>query len=182
MNCDEAFNALTDATTDHGDELERHLRMCPRCRQMREVLSPALSLFLPTDSRDDADCFEHEPCDAANAVRKQFLSVEAVQIAKEAALALSSRVHSSPERRRRTVKWAAVQATVAAVAVMVSFAVFSMPTGHEPASTRQAAAIPGAPSGYCAWKERSRTDHSKQDAQMIVASCMTCHPNGGPVR
>lgn len=182
MNCDEAFNALTDATGNRGDQLERHLRTCPRCRQMREVLAPALSLFLPTDSHEEADCFEQETCDAANAVRKQFLSVEAVQIAKEAALTLSSRDHNLPERRGRRVKWAAVQVTAAAVAVTIAFAVFSVPTGHEPASTRQAAATPAVPGRHCAWKERQRTDDSKQDAQVVVASCVACHFNGSPAR
>jgi hypothetical protein len=149
---------------------------------MREVLAPALSLFLPSDSGDEADGFGYEPYDTSNPVGKQFLSVEAVQIAKEAALALSSRSNGSPDRRRRTVKWAAVQAIVAAVAAMAAFAVFSAPTGHEPANVRQAAATPAVASGHCTWKERPRTNGSKQETQWIVASCVTCHPSSGSFR
>ncbi|RPI89898.1 MAG: hypothetical protein EHM42_02235 [Planctomycetaceae bacterium] len=47
MNCDEAFELLTDAAAGSETDLARHLAACPRCRQMCEVLAPAIALFAP---------------------------------------------------------------------------------------------------------------------------------------
>jgi hypothetical protein len=52
MNCDQAFDCLTDSRRRHSAELERHLAACPRCRQMHDTLEPALDLF---------DCVVEEP-------------------------------------------------------------------------------------------------------------------------
>jgi hypothetical protein len=174
MNCDEAFEALTDMDGNHADDLELHLSGCPRCRQMREVLAPALCLFSPTDD----DCFSHGSGDASATVRQQFLTVEAVQLAKEAALALSAREQSSMTLRRSTVKRVAVQATLAAAAVVATFAVLFAPTRHEPANVGQSAVVAPVASTPCVWKERLQADHAKHEATVVVASCVACHLNG----
>jgi cytochrome c553 len=45
MNCDQAFDALTDTKLRGSDALTQHLDHCPRCRDMAEMLDPALDLF-----------------------------------------------------------------------------------------------------------------------------------------
>jgi hypothetical protein len=45
MNCDQAFDALTDTKRRGSDALTEHLDHCPRCRDMAEMLDPALDLF-----------------------------------------------------------------------------------------------------------------------------------------
>src|SRR5688572_14840650 len=45
MNCDQAFDNLTDPARRSSPELSRHLASCARCRQMHETLAPALALF-----------------------------------------------------------------------------------------------------------------------------------------
>lgn len=50
MNCDQAFDAMTDPTGSAAGALREHLSCCPRCRQMRETLAPALEAF--ADVRD----------------------------------------------------------------------------------------------------------------------------------
>ncbi len=45
MNCDQAFDALTDNNLRGSNELIQHLDSCPRCRDMADMLDPALDLF-----------------------------------------------------------------------------------------------------------------------------------------
>ena len=45
MNCDQAFDALTDNNLRDSNELTQHLDSCPRCRDMADMLDPALDLF-----------------------------------------------------------------------------------------------------------------------------------------
>jgi len=45
MNCDQAFDALTDNNLRNSDELIQHLDSCPRCQDMADMLDPALNLF-----------------------------------------------------------------------------------------------------------------------------------------
>ena len=45
MNCDQAFDALTDTNMRDSNALCVHLDGCPRCRDMAELLDPALDLF-----------------------------------------------------------------------------------------------------------------------------------------
>lgn len=45
MNCDEAFDRLTDPAGANDDLLQTHLAECPRCRDMAELLRPALDLI-----------------------------------------------------------------------------------------------------------------------------------------
>lgn len=49
MNCDQAFDCLTDPVQRSGDDLRRHLRSCPRCRDLADALEPALELFGASD-------------------------------------------------------------------------------------------------------------------------------------
>ena len=52
MNCDTAFDLMTDPETAGSSALARHLESCPRCRQMQQTLAPALD-FLSRDREDD---------------------------------------------------------------------------------------------------------------------------------
>jgi len=69
MNCDEAFDRLTEASGASDDSLQTHLAECPRCRDMAEVLRPALDLIQSPDGdssslgilRDDDPYFRHSP-------------------------------------------------------------------------------------------------------------------------
>lgn len=69
MNCDEAFDRLTEASGASDDSLQTHLAECPRCRDMAELLRPALDLIQSPDGdgpgfgilRDDDDHSRHSP-------------------------------------------------------------------------------------------------------------------------
>ena len=45
MNCDQAFESLTDPALRDATALQRHLHDCPRCRDLADALEPALHLF-----------------------------------------------------------------------------------------------------------------------------------------
>ena len=97
MICDEAFEQLTDPALANRDELEQHLQQCPRCRDMAEVLSPALRYF----PQREPDAFSHEPAvwTTSDAHAGPFLSTEAVHVAEAAATQLAS------QNRTRRNKW-----------------------------------------------------------------------------
>ena len=61
MNCDQAFDCLTDSRRRHSAELERHLANCPRCRQMHDTLEPALDLFDCVVEEPDVSALVREP-------------------------------------------------------------------------------------------------------------------------
>lgn len=48
MNCDQAFESLTDPARRSRADLTEHLAACPRCRDMADALEPALDLFHDT--------------------------------------------------------------------------------------------------------------------------------------
>lgn len=54
MNCDQAFDCLTNPHQRESDALQRHLNACPRCRDLADALEPALTLFDDASTSFDA--------------------------------------------------------------------------------------------------------------------------------
>ena len=54
MNCDQAFDSMTDNRLRGSSELHAHFATCPRCRDLADVLEPALGLFEQSDDVDNA--------------------------------------------------------------------------------------------------------------------------------
>jgi hypothetical protein len=63
MNCDLAFDCLTDPARRQCAELTEHLTRCPRCRDMAEALEPAIDLLSEVSSTEtvsaDAASFDN---------------------------------------------------------------------------------------------------------------------------
>lgn len=169
MNCDQAFEAFTDPTGSGDVELHQHLEACARCRQMREVLAPALDRLISVSR--DAETFE-EFADQHGEVQpvSTFLSPAAVRIAEEAASRVNS--PSSParlrdSRRTRPANFARYT-VVALMAGVVSVSVMGVFLGW---NSNQAPAA-----DHCTWSQRGDTESSQsQSSQTLVASCVTCH-------
>lgn len=122
MNCDEAFEYMTDPVLGDSSELKWHLDLCPRCRQMREVLAPALDLLAPsTVENEDADSTVYLPPESpVGNFRDIFLSTESLAVAERAAESLARKRKTErpkPGRRSRWAQLAAVFALVAAVSI-----------------------------------------------------------------
>lgn len=169
MNCDQAFDHLTDPELCDSAALRRHLEKCPRCREMRETLAPALDFLLDgvsRDGRDEASPGESFGLTASDNARAQFLSPEAVDVAEQAArqLIMSRRVPDSAGRRRET--WILRVAAMVLVGGVTAFGIFGIKQ-ETPASacTRDEAARPSSA--------------NSKDAATIVRSCVACHlPQG----
>src|SRR5262249_52019000 len=102
MNCDDAFDALTDPAGADAAQLADHLAVCPRCRELKQVLEPALSMLcgdLPAESGIPETLTKlSQENDQAGASQKCFLSVEAVGLAEAAAARLASQHADSAPR------------------------------------------------------------------------------------
>ena len=120
MNCDEAFEYMTDPVLGDSSELKWHLDLCPRCRQMREVLAPALDLLAPsTVDSEDADSTVYLPPESpAGNFRDIFLSTESLAVAERAAESLARRKKAEQPEPRRRFHWAQLAAVCALVAAV----------------------------------------------------------------
>jgi hypothetical protein len=159
MNCDQAFELMTDPVGTTSLALNRHLERCPRCRQMQQTLSPALDWMLATS---------HAPVEAAGASHgaSPFLSAQAVLVAEEAARSLPKRRHGAgSDALRRAV-------VIAAVAVLgVLFGAMS----QEPAAP-QTPALPAGALAACLWDQpQLRAQLADGSARGVVVSCVVCH-------
>lgn len=199
MNCDEAFELITHPTDHNCDELQWHLQMCPRCRQMQETLAPALDSFQGLSDEfalsDEElalfdDHFTHEshsqPDSSPGYAQggKPFLSPDAVRIAEQAATRLSAEVgiskpspKPSPEKiqRRRLLQ-----------AALILFIGFVMGWGISMDVPRNqlsggAASLPDQQA--CIWiarrdrtaAEQKTAGSSKASVNNVVLSCVACH-------
>lgn len=148
MNCDQAFDYLTDSTRRESDRLARHLAGCPRCRQLKETLEPALDLF---------DDVVPEPALGSSSVDGETTD-DAVRLASQSA----SRLGGGRFGRRdwtRAVRYAAAFVIGASAALGMTLA---LETRSEPS--------------VCAWKNRSSGVTSEAvQADAVVLSCVACH-------
>jgi len=185
MNCDEAFDALTDPASADTAELAEHLVKCPRCRELKQVLEPALSLLcgdlpaepampaaLPNEGRGNAD---------AVASQKSFLSVEAIGMAEAAAARLAS---LSVARGNRPVvrlpghriSGRTLQGLLCAALGGLAVFCIGLWVGKSDV-TPQPRLAPGViPAGVCtrnAVPQKAR--QTRENARTVILSCVACH-------
>lgn len=165
MNCDRAFELLTDPLNAGGPDLARHLADCPRCRQMQETLSPALhwlheSALAPVPWLRDAGS------------SGPLLTREAVQVAAELARTLPA---------PRTDRWGTVRKTLG-IALVAAFGMLLGALAVEqrrgpthPADAALASFNPGTMT-VCLWTSSDSTRGLPlTSARSVVDSCMACH-------
>ena len=155
MNCDQAFDYLTDSSRRDSENLARHLEGCGRCRQLRETLEPALGLF---------DDLVPEPGTGAFELTARAAGEDSVRIAEQSAARLSGQRRWSTARFRAGCRYAAVFLIGASLAFGVG-AIQSDPGDDSP------------PAGsFCAWQNRTESaDRGSMDARAITLSCVACH-------
>ncbi len=160
MNCDDAFDRLTDPVGRDDAALQRHLAGCARCREMQQTLSPALAWF-------------HEVAPWQTADRTQtggpLLTVQALRIAEQAARSLP------PVRRPIRQRW------WQSMAAMVLFLLSGMAAGAYQArqSDQLAAAEPAASAmlaSSCLWLgPKVSAEVRTQTSRDVILSCVACH-------
>jgi hypothetical protein len=152
MNCDQAFDLMTDPSRDDSPQLHAHLDGCPRCRQMYETLSPALGLF---------DAATHEELRGA----ESDLRATSVELAERVAVRLS---HSPtlPKRSRRIG-----HLRMALGCLMAGGLGFLAAALWTPLRTASPEAVRSAEG--CTWVHRGPA--TDQPAGSVVVSCVKCH-------
>jgi len=150
IDCDQAFDCMTDAARRESPELRGHLETCPRCRQMSETLAPALDLL----SGPVPPWMQAEPVSGSSAP-----SATAVQVAQRTSKRLRG-WHENPFGR-----WGSpiLAGLVGAAAGLVAMAVVPPPQAAAPAD------VPP----ICTWKDRDTTP--PRDARTLTLSCVVCH-------
>ncbi len=176
MNCDMAFEHLTDPNRRGHDELQRHLAVCPRCRQMKETLEPAFDLLDAAAGHEESDrsltnsLVDQDDWRIGEAQSEPLrLSGEAVRLAEAAATELAS---ASPSCRllRRTAFCSALRyAAVFLAGVACSLAVVSLCTDHG----RQVATPFSLKD--CTFQRSEQLGHRQFNAHSAVITCVACH-------
>jgi hypothetical protein len=158
MNCDTAFELMTDPGAHTSLELERHLAGCPRCRQMQEMLSPALSWM--SEARESA------PAASGGAERSPpVLTEELIRTARHAAGVL---VRQSDSRWGR-FRWRALaMGRGAAVACAGGLAIWLVVQGM--------GQKPAAPA-ECTRDQASQAPVGRSEIEIraLIAQCAACH-------
>jgi hypothetical protein len=168
MNCDMAFDLMTDAEGSQTSALARHLDECPRCRQMQETLAPALDFLaksaLGHSARKLAPAFDDLP-PAGSRSRAPSLSVETLKIAEQAARNLAARSETPRQRLQRRIGLSLRYATAFAAGLLLAITLFQ---------PRNAAAPTGE---NCTRGDAVRDDRQRSNAEIraLSLSCANCH-------
>ncbi|MCA9071722.1 MAG: hypothetical protein KDA84_22500 [Planctomycetaceae bacterium] len=192
MNCDEAFDALTDTNWQDNSALKWHLDFCPRCREMQQVLAPALAMFSGDNESEStgpapseigsssthrlpADFFESSPKSHRSANKNQkssppFLTPEAVRVAEQTAQSLNS-------GRSRAAHWQRFTA-LGLLCLMAVWGFFYVSGSSAKPQARQQPA-PVMLADQCLWTNRDnaqlRQTADESSSRWVVLSCVACH-------
>lgn len=152
LNCDQAFDLMTDASCDDCAALHAHLDECARCQQMYETLSPALGMFA-AERTSVGDAYSAD--DGATSV----------QIAERVAIRLTrSPRQPAPSRHWRRSLLSGVVVLIFGLGAMLGAAGWLSPTS---------APVPEGVA-QCHWVNRDAAP-TGQRADAVVLSCMACH-------
>ncbi|MGE5192451.1 MAG: hypothetical protein ACM3U2_08095 [Deltaproteobacteria bacterium] len=167
MNCDTAFDLMTDADGSRSLALARHLDNCPRCRQMQATLAPALEFLAPAGA-DEAVYESAAPFAAAGSTggRQPFITAEALAVARQCAAELTARTVAPRVRVQRLAARSLRYVAVFAAGLLLAFTLFE---------TRQRATPPDAEK--CTRHAAARTDaqRSAAETRALALSCAACH-------
>ena len=175
MNCDQAFEHLTDPILVSAPELTRHLEQCPRCRQMQETLEPALSLFeVRYDDEDSAINDEDQFWSRPNALEslQHDLNPDTVRLARQSAAELTAWSSAGRDRVRLPVCMAFQYAAVFLAGALTALGGFYVLSDKRPANFTTA--VPSIQN--CSWQHPKKLS-GVPDAEIeeVVMSCVSCH-------
>jgi len=173
MNCDTAFELITDSTGSRSEALAQHLDHCPRCRQMQETLAPALGFLAPAGWNAAAP----EPDDEreAAATRQPFVTLEALAVARDVARALAARTEPRHGRLKSVTSRILPYAAICAGGILLGLVLVEQ--WERPSSS-------GAPpEKACTRHEAARDDTSRSGAEIrrLAVSCAACHDASKPL-
>ncbi len=167
MNCDQAFDCLTDRHLRDSDELNRHLANCPRCRQMSETLEPAFGMFDSAVENLPLGTPILSQQDAERSTGPVLLSLESIRVAEAAAVELKTDAGRNTVMPRRMMRYAAAfLAGTAATMLVLAF------QGERGDGQQQATAFQLT---QCSMLFPNAGSQSKWTAQSAMLTCVACH-------
>lgn len=163
MNCDQAFDCLTDPQHRDLDALQCHLDACSRCRDLAEALQPALTLF--DEASSDFGCLPSAPeihCsdEVSRAVPR---SAQSRHASKWASAAYDAALQSHSHRHKEGAKIAVVLLLIGAFTAALAH------VGRESSGPLAQVAEVGGESCL-----RERLDATTESAPALAA-CLACH-------
>lgn len=173
MNCDQAFDAITDPTGAESAALREHLARCPRCREMRETLSPALDALY-----EDREVSHHlGTAWSSTSLPRLDLQQLAAESASQLAVTTAARSNFAPQRRLLSAAWSHLLTASLLLAIGVGVGWGGHQLSRTPAASQPSAlATPAGISSACLWKSRqSGADAAGESPRTVVLSCLACH-------
>ena len=155
MNCDQAFDAMTDPDRDDSPLLDEHLADCPRCRQMYATLEPALGLFDVPDDETTAVTDHHSAHEM----------MPSVQMAQQVATRLAANGPVTNRHGKRRQYWGTMLAA-SALGFLLSFSLLMLMNDDH---SRSLVIVT-----ECTWLNRDAVSRS-EEARAVVHTCVTCH-------
>lgn len=160
MNCDQAFDCLTDPQRRETPELLRHLSGCRRCRALQDALEPALDLFDELVSEPDVS--------VRNPGGRAAMTSDTLQLAEQTAARLAGSEHRPPGRVwRHSLRYAA--ALLAGVAVALAL--------QSPVNDASGE-LPGV--RECLGSQWVADPDVERTSQEVEAQCSVCHRRQEP--
>lgn len=171
MNCDQAFEHLTDRALRTGPELQAHLADCARCRNLLDVFGPAIELFdgpPPVESSRSSESVATLRA-GTEGTRAPVLSPEAVRIAENLAADLSARAKHSLPVPARTSRVVTRYAAAFVVGACAAWAFVVLPSAEDNPNSL-------LPAGKCTREQVASTEgQSPERVKLVVQTCVTCH-------
>jgi mono/diheme cytochrome c family protein len=166
MNCDTAFDLMTDANGSRSGALARHFETCTRCRQMQETLAPALDFLAQDESSRDFSSVVRDSATSESGGRQPFVTVDSVRIAEQAASRLAAQAELPRVRRKRLAGPVTRYAAVFAAGLLLAFALVPVRDAETP-----------IPVGQCKRQEAVSEDseRSAEAIRTLAQSCAVCH-------
>jgi mono/diheme cytochrome c family protein len=165
MNCDTAFDLMTDAAGSRSGALAQHFETCTRCRQMQETLAPALEFLMQDEPSYDFSSSSRDSATSDAGSLQPFVTVDSIKIAQQAANRLTAQADLPRVRRQRLAGQLTRYAAAFAAGLLLAFVLFSdrnaeklVPVGE---CTRQAAA--------------ASSRRSAEAIEALAQSCAVCH-------
>ena len=162
MNCDQVFDALTDNNLRDSNELIQHLDNCPRCRDMADMLDPALDLF--ADVLEASGEFEPS-ASSENSGNEYADSAPTSEQARSTRPRTASRSWLQLSQRRAASQRDGLR--VAAFLMLIAVMMAAM-VNVERAGRNEAVAI-SLPA------DCQRTANTESSSVNVAAGCVACH-------
>jgi hypothetical protein len=167
MNCDQAFDFLTDSKLHDASELHAHLASCPRCCDLADALEPALGLFDQADSFEDPNTWANDSVSSFD--NSQTYDVEAARPVREQRVISAPWMNAQRQQQRRSARRDGSKVAIVLLFIAAITAAFTNVGREERNEQRKAAVL--AEVDFCI-----RESHSKEfTAKQTVTKCLTCH-------